>query len=97
MQVVTAVKWGGEGLIYSASRDCSISAWDSVDGKLVRTFKGHAHWVNCLALSTEYVLRTGPFDHTGIAAPTEPTEARALALKRYEAATQVRGGGGGRV
>jgi ribosome assembly protein 4 len=22
MQAVTAVKWGGEGLIYSASRDC---------------------------------------------------------------------------
>jgi hypothetical protein len=34
-QVVTAVKWGGEGLIYSASRDCTISAWDDTDGKLV--------------------------------------------------------------
>ncbi|GIL67555.1 hypothetical protein Vafri_20907 [Volvox africanus] len=34
-QLVTAVKWGGEGLIYSASRDCTISAWDDTDGKLV--------------------------------------------------------------
>jgi hypothetical protein len=38
---------------------CSISAWDAKDGKLVRTFKGHAHWVNTLALSSEHVLRTG--------------------------------------
>ncbi len=34
-QAVTAVKWGGEGLIYSASRDCTISVWDATDGKLV--------------------------------------------------------------
>ena len=27
-------------------------------------FKGHGHWVNSLALSTEYTLRTGAFDHT---------------------------------
>lgn len=26
-------------------------------------FQGHGHWVNTLALSTEYVLRTGAFDH----------------------------------
>ena len=25
--------------------------------------QGHGHWVNTLALSTEYVLRTGPFDY----------------------------------
>ncbi len=37
----------------------SISAWDATDGKLVRTFKGHAHWVNTLALSSEHALRTG--------------------------------------
>uniref|UniRef100_A0A7S0RZ28 NLE domain-containing protein n=1 Tax=Chlamydomonas leiostraca TaxID=1034604 RepID=A0A7S0RZ28_9CHLO len=86
MQAVTAVKWGGEGLIYSASRDCSISAWDATDGKLVRTFKGHGHWVNTLALSTEHVLRTGAYDHTGTA-PEDPTEAKAVALKRYQEAT----------
>ncbi len=26
--LVTAVKWGGEGLIYSASRDKMISCWE---------------------------------------------------------------------
>jgi len=35
--------------------------WRSADGILCRTFSGHAHWVNNIALSTDYVLRTGPF------------------------------------
>ena len=26
--------------------------------------KDHAHWVTTLALNTDFVLRTGPFDHT---------------------------------
>jgi len=29
---------------------------------LCRTLQGHAHWVNILALSTDYVMRTGAFD-----------------------------------
>ena len=70
MDSVESVKWGGEGLIYSASRDRTIKVWcaepktSSKDvGKLVRTLKGHAHRVNSLALSCDYVCRTGPFDH----------------------------------
>ncbi|GLC40463.1 hypothetical protein PLESTB_001572700 [Pleodorina starrii] len=85
-QLVTAVKWGGEGLIYSASRDCTISAWDDTDGKLVRVFKGHGHWVNTLALSSEYVLRTGAYDHTG-KAPQDPEAAQQKAAERYAEAT----------
>jgi hypothetical protein len=46
----------------------------AAEGKLVRTLKGHGHWVNTLALSTEYVLRTGAHDHTG-KAPKDPQEA----------------------
>lgn len=72
---ITCVRWGGEGLIYSASRDGCINVWDAAEGKLVRTLKGHGHWVNTLALSTEYVLRTGVFDHTG-SAPADPQEAQ---------------------
>lgn len=34
-------------------------------GKLIRTLEGHGHWVNTIALSTDFVLRTGFFDHTG--------------------------------
>ncbi|KAI8474530.1 MAG: putative Notchless [Monoraphidium minutum] len=84
--VITSVRWGGEGLIYSASRDTSINVWDAADGKLVRCLKGHGHWVNTLALSSEAALRTGAFDHRG-AAPADPEEARAAAQKRYDEAT----------
>jgi len=87
---ITAVKWGGEGLIYSASKDCTISAWDATDGKLVRVLRGHGHWVNTLALSSEHTLRTGAYDHRG-AAPSDPGEARAAAEKRYQEASQGQG------
>jgi len=66
---VECVKWGGEGLIYTASRDRTIKVWDADVGPklgtLVRTLVGHGHRVNTLALSSDYVLRTGPFDHHG--------------------------------
>ena len=43
-QAITQVKWGGDGLIYSAARDCSINVWDGTDGKLVRRWVAwHAH------------------------------------------------------
>lgn len=60
---VTQVIWGGEGLIFSASRDRTIRAWNSNTGKVMRVMEGHGHWVNTLALSTDYVLRTSCFDH----------------------------------
>ncbi|XP_073108679.1 notchless protein homolog isoform X2 [Elaeis guineensis] len=62
---VTCVKWGGDGMIYTSSQDCTIKVWETSRGKLIRELKGHGHWVNSLALSTEYILRTGAFDHTG--------------------------------
>ncbi|RVX00389.1 Notchless protein-like [Vitis vinifera] len=49
----------------NVSQDCTIKVWETSQGKLIRELKGHGHWVNSLALSTEYVLRTGAFDHTG--------------------------------
>ena len=64
---VEAIRWGGTGLLYTASRDRTIKVW-AVDGdnvygstmiKLVRTLLGHAHRVNTLALNCDYVLRTG--------------------------------------
>lgn len=52
-------------------------------GKLIRTLNEHAHWVNTLALSTDFILRTGPFDHHG-KKPKDDDEAKALALARYK-------------
>ncbi|CAO3635096.1 unnamed protein product [Cunninghamella echinulata] len=85
---VTCVKWGGEGLIYTASQDKTIKVWNS-EGMLVKTLQGHGHWVNTLALSTDFVLRTGPFDHTGRRHATEE-EAKAAAFARYK---QFKGNG----
>lgn len=31
----------------------------------MHTLKDHAHWVTTLTLNTDFVLRTGPFDHLG--------------------------------
>ncbi|DBB18332.1 TPA: hypothetical protein ACH3X3_003281 [Trebouxia sp. C0006] len=82
---VTCVKWGGDGFIHTSSRDGTIMVWDAKTGARAQTLQGHGHWVNTLALSAEYALRTGPFDHTGTA-PSDPAEAKQAALQRYEAA-----------
>ena len=52
---VKCLKWGGSGLIYSASQDRTIKVWRTTDGALCRTLQGHGHWVNVLALNTDYV------------------------------------------
>ncbi|KAM7262586.1 hypothetical protein ACFE04_000269 [Oxalis oulophora] len=85
---VTCVKWGGDGHIYTGSQDCTIKVWETTQGKLIRELKGHGHWVNTLALSTEYVLRTGAFDHTG-KQYSSPEEMKKVALERYN---KMRGG-----
>ena len=48
----------------------------------MRVLKGHGHWVNTLALSTEHVLRTGAFDQHG-KAPEAHVAARQAAAARY--------------
>ncbi|CAK4101877.1 unnamed protein product [Aphanomyces euteiches] len=84
---VECIKWGGQGLLYSASRDRTIKVW-AVEGddlgKLVRTLTGHAHRINTLALNVDYVCRTGPFDHTFKTFDTRE-EMQAAAQARYDA------------
>jgi len=62
LQSVPSIRWGGEGLIYSASQDRTIKVWRDSDGSLCRTLQGHGHWVNTMALNTGYVIRTGIFE-----------------------------------
>ncbi|KAJ3217508.1 Notchless protein 1 [Clydaea vesicula] len=87
---VMAVKWGGEDVIYTASRDKSIKLWDSKEGKLIRTLNGHAHWINHIALTTDLVLRSGPFEPNSgiIGVPlkfSSAQEAFNKATERYQA------------
>ena len=84
---VSCVKWGGAGWIYSASRDRTVKVWDAAKGTLVHTLNTHAHWVNHLALSTDFVLRTGYFDYKGRKETPETVEGRRQKAKeRYDAA-----------
>eukprot|EP00796_Vickermania_ingenoplastis_P003894 gene3894-2763_t len=84
---VTCVKWGGEGFIYSASQDRSIIIWNDKTGAPVQSLKGHAHWVNFLALSTDLVMRTGAFDHEEKTFETR-LDMQQYAQRRYDAVVQ---------
>lgn len=55
----------------------------------MHTLKDHAHWVTTLTLNTDFVLRTGPFDHTS-KTPSDD-EAQSLALKRYNTLVSTSG------
>ncbi|KIY62036.1 WD40 repeat-like protein [Cylindrobasidium torrendii FP15055 ss-10] len=79
---VNVVKWAGNGVLYSASSDRTIRVWDAAQGRLLHTLKDHAHWVTTLALNTDFVLRTGPFDFKN-KKPKSDEEAQQLALARY--------------
>uniref|UniRef100_A0A8C4S527 Notchless protein homolog 1 n=1 Tax=Erpetoichthys calabaricus TaxID=27687 RepID=A0A8C4S527_ERPCA len=94
-QSVTCVKWGGDGLLYSSSQDRTIKVWRAQDGVLCRTLQGHAHWVNTMALNTDYVLRTGAFEPAEATANPQEIkgsleEVKEKALQRYN---KVRGQG----
>jgi len=93
---VTCLRWGGSGLIYSASQDRTVKVWRSKDGVLCRTLQGHGHWVNVLALNTDYVMRTGAFDPKEAKVVPDDSllpeeEAKAMADARYNAVLKVVG------
>ncbi|EGV62022.1 hypothetical protein CANTEDRAFT_131464 [Yamadazyma tenuis ATCC 10573] len=93
---VSCVRWSGSNIIYSGSHDKTIRAWDvTAGGRCIQTLRSHAHWVNHLSLSTDYVLRQGGFDHTSSRSSiknTTPAELRAKALQAYEKAAKLGGG-----
>lgn len=86
---MSCVRWGGTGLIYSGSHDKTVRVWNAETGTLVHTLSAHAHWVNHLALSSDFSLRTGYFDHEPI--PDSDEGKRAKAKERFEKAVKVQG------
>jgi ribosome assembly protein 4 len=88
---VSCVKWGGGGRIYSSSQDKTLMVWDDSNGAGVCSLRGHAHWVNFIALSTDLVMRTGAFDHEDKQFDS-PESAQAHAQKRYDGVVSRFGG-----
>jgi ribosome assembly protein 4 len=56
---------------------------------MVHTLSAHVHWVNHLALSTDFVLRTGFYDHTPV--PETEEGKRLKAKERFEKAAKFQG------
>ncbi|KAK8741135.1 hypothetical protein OTU49_002514, partial [Cherax quadricarinatus] len=96
LQCVTALRWSGEDLLYSASQDRTIKVWRASDGTMCRTLQGHGHWVNTLALNTDYALRTGAFDPEALMKDrpeiTSADKRQAHAEKCYKEALAAAGG-----
>ena len=61
-----------------------------LQGVLCRCLEGHAHWVNALALSTDYAMRTGSFDPSRRESGDCEGREQERAAARYE---EVRAGG----
>ncbi|XP_037091492.1 notchless protein homolog 1-like [Pollicipes pollicipes] len=96
-QSVTCLRWGGADLLYSGSQDRSVRVWAATDGAMCRALQGHGHWVNTLALSTDYAMRTGAYDPASgdvghLADKRTDDEKLAAAKKRY--ATLLASSGG---
>ncbi|KAJ9652430.1 ribosome assembly [Neophaeococcomyces mojaviensis] len=89
---ITCVRWGGINRIYTASQDKTIKVWNAKTWTCLHTLTAHAHWVNHLALSTDFVLRTAYHDHSLKLQDTASTEAKvAQAKQRFESAARVNG------
>jgi len=61
---ITCIRWGGLGKVYTSSQDKTIKIWDSKNWSCIQTLSSHTHWVNHLALSTDFALRTAFHDHS---------------------------------
>jgi len=89
---ITCVRWGGIHRIYTSSQDKTIKVWNARSWTCLHTLTAHAHWVNHLALSTDFVLRTAYHDHTTKVPDDASTDAKVSAARtRFESAARVNG------
>jgi len=90
------MRWSGEradsgGAVYTAGRDCVIKLWCPKDGVMLNELKGHGHWINTLALNTDYVIRSGPYTHEKREF-SDIEEMRSAAKAKYAEALTLCGG-----
>ena len=64
-QSITKTIWSGENNIYTCSEDQTVKIFDE-NLSHIKTLHGHSHWINTMALNTEYILRTGCYDYENI-------------------------------
>ena len=64
-QSITKCIWSGENNIFTCSEDQTIKIFnDKFDH--IKTLIGHSHWINTMAINTEFILRTGCYDYDKI-------------------------------
>lgn len=87
---VTKVVWTPRNFVLSCSEDRTIHVW-SAKLSFIRKLGQHSHWVNCMSLSTEYLIRNSYFelpDMTAVAAVAAVAAVEALSSAQKAAKMQ---------
>ena len=59
---VMGLAWGADNVIFSASHDRKVKAWDPENGQELAVYQARSGAWRTLAISTSYVLRTGGYE-----------------------------------
>lgn len=85
--------YSGTGHIYTASEDTTAAIWNK-NGHKVQELKGHGHWVNTIASSVDFILRTGCFSEDAVRKSVQfesGEQMAAVAKERYHKALAGKG------
>ena len=58
---IMCLSWGAHNVLYSASHDKTIKAWDTLTGQELSCFRSRSAW-RTMSISTQFPLRTGPWE-----------------------------------
>ena len=78
---VMGLGWNGKGVIFSASHDKTVKAWDSNTGAQLDSWSCRSGAWRTLAISSQTILRNGGYELGKLVDP----DPKVAALKRYEA------------